>query len=488
MKNSKQYFLPVEDVNEDKATIVKLFFNSGDKVKKGEEIYSFETTKVAMSIEAASDGFIYFFASEGQELEFGSLICEISQEKKLIKNKPSKIIENKEKDIKPTRKATLFAQKYNLDINKLGLKGLVKEKDLYPFIKKNSEHIFLEKCLELDLKNKFIQQLLNNEELRNLSSDEKIKKYRENGYKIGKNVKISKGAILIGNKIEIGDDVYIGKYTTIESPHILIGSKTNIEENCEIVGSSIKIGEYNKISKMVYVDISGGRFPDSELITGRGCLISYGCYINICRRVDIGNNVALSPKAMIYTHSYWQSVLDGYNANFGPVKFHDSSWLGSMAQVLPNVEIGSGSIIMSNSVVVNNVEPFTMVGGVPSKVIKKKVNKEINQKVRQNTIEGLFIELPDWLYTQHFDIKKISSHQFTITYGRETKSCKLQIENDGQMESINIINESNPKNDKAMKQSTKFNFQKNTVSGFVGKIEFMVIEFFRRRGVRFYES
>ena len=41
MKNSKQYFLPVEDVNEDKATIVKLFFNSGDKVKKGEEIYSF---------------------------------------------------------------------------------------------------------------------------------------------------------------------------------------------------------------------------------------------------------------------------------------------------------------------------------------------------------------------------------------------------------------------------------------------------------------
>ena len=36
----------------------------------------------------------------------------------------------------------------------------------------------------------------------------------------------------------------------------------------------------------------------------------------------------------------------------------------------------------------------------------KKVNKEINQKVRQNTIEGLFIELPDWLYTQHFDIKK----------------------------------------------------------------------------------
>ena len=81
MKNSTQYFLPVEDVNEDKATIVKLFFNSGDKVKKGEEIYSFETTKVAMSIEAASDGFIYFFASEGQELEFGSLICEISRKK-----------------------------------------------------------------------------------------------------------------------------------------------------------------------------------------------------------------------------------------------------------------------------------------------------------------------------------------------------------------------------------------------------------------------
>jgi acetyltransferase-like isoleucine patch superfamily enzyme len=489
MATTNQYFLPTEDVNEEKATIVKFYFNPGDEVNKGDEIYSFETTKAVVSVEADNAGFIYFFASEGQELEYGSLVCEISKEKKLIGVKLDESYTRVyEKELQLTKKATLYAKKYNIDISKLGLEGLIKEKDLYPFIQKDSVQVVLERCQKLDLQKKFVQQLLNDESFRNLPSQNKIEKYRENGHKIGKNVQISKGTILIGNRIEIGNDVSIGKYTTIESPYIRIGRNTTIEDSCEIVGSVINIGDYNKISKMVNVDISGGRFPDSELITGKGCLIAYGCYINICRRVEIGNNVALSPKSMVYTHSYWQSILEGYSANFGPVKFHDNSWLGSMAQVLPNVDVGVGSIIMSNSVAINNVAPFTMIGGVPAKIIKEKVNKKINKKDKQNIIQGLFSELPDWLYAQQFDIEKIDNHQFTVTYGIDTKSCMLQIENGGQLGSIHIINSSDRESNSEKEQSTKIDFQKDTVEGPVGKIEFMVIEFFRRRGIRFYEQ
>ena len=39
MSNIKQYYLPAEDVNDEKATVVKLFFDSGDKVKKNDLIY-----------------------------------------------------------------------------------------------------------------------------------------------------------------------------------------------------------------------------------------------------------------------------------------------------------------------------------------------------------------------------------------------------------------------------------------------------------------
>ena len=45
MSKINKYYLPAEDVNDEEATIVELYFKSGDEVKKGESIYSFETTK-----------------------------------------------------------------------------------------------------------------------------------------------------------------------------------------------------------------------------------------------------------------------------------------------------------------------------------------------------------------------------------------------------------------------------------------------------------
>ena len=41
---------------------------------------------------------------------------------------------------------------------------------------------------------------------------------------------------------------------------------------------------------------------------------------------------------------------------------------------------------MSNSVVINNVAPFTMIGGVPSKIIKEKVNKKVKQLARRSAL------------------------------------------------------------------------------------------------------
>ena len=50
MSNTKQYYLPAEDVNDEKAKISKIFVNSGEKVKKDDLIYSFETTKAVIDV------------------------------------------------------------------------------------------------------------------------------------------------------------------------------------------------------------------------------------------------------------------------------------------------------------------------------------------------------------------------------------------------------------------------------------------------------
>ncbi len=51
-------------------------------------------------------------------------------------------------------------------------------------------------------------------------------------------------------------------------------------------------------------------------------------------------------------------------------------WIGKDVMIMPGVMIEDGAIIAAKSVVVKDVEPFTIVGGNPAKVIKKRFSKE----------------------------------------------------------------------------------------------------------------
>ncbi|MDI6644110.1 MAG: acyltransferase [Methanobacteriaceae archaeon] len=55
-----------------------------------------------------------------------------------------------------------------------------------------------------------------------------------------------------------------------------------------------------------------------------------------------------------------------------PVKIGSDVWIGARVIIMPGVTIGDGSIIGANSVVTKDIDPYTIVGGVPAKFIKKR--------------------------------------------------------------------------------------------------------------------
>jgi virginiamycin A acetyltransferase len=71
---------------------------------------------------------------------------------------------------------------------------------------------------------------------------------------------------------------------------------------------------------------------------------------------------------------------------------------------MPGVKIGDGAIIATNSTVARNVEPYTIYGGNPSKLIKKRFNDE---KI------GLLLELQWW----NWDEDKIFNNLEMLTSG-----------------------------------------------------------------------
>ena len=57
----------------------------------------------------------------------------------------------------------------------------------------------------------------------------------------------------------------------------------------------------------------------------------------------------------------------------GMITVEDDVWIGMDAKILSGVKIGKGAIVAAGSVVTKNVEPYTIVGGVPAKFIKSRI-------------------------------------------------------------------------------------------------------------------
>lgn len=56
---------------------------------------------------------------------------------------------------------------------------------------------------------------------------------------------------------------------------------------------------------------------------------------------------------------------------YGKVIVKKNSWIGTGAIILPDVTIGEGAVVGAGAVVTKDVPPYTVVAGVPAKIIKK---------------------------------------------------------------------------------------------------------------------
>lgn len=65
------------------------------------------------------------------------------------------------------------------------------------------------------------------------------------------------------------------------------------------------------------------------------------------------------------------------------VSIGNDVWIGSDTLILAGVHIGDGAIVAAGAVVTNDVEPYTIVGGVPAKPIRKRFDDETIDRLRE---------------------------------------------------------------------------------------------------------
>lgn len=93
-------------------------------------------------------------------------------------------------------------------------------------------------------------------------------------------------------------------------------------------------------------------------------------------RIVIGNNVQIGPNSVLRASNHefkdLHKPISQQGHQPGKIVIEDDVWLGSNVVVLPNVIIKRGSVVGAGAVVTKDVEPFSIVGGVPARLIAKR--------------------------------------------------------------------------------------------------------------------
>lgn len=127
----------------------------------------------------------------------------------------------------------------------------------------------------------------------------------------------------------------------------------------------MKLGE----TSLIYM---GAEIREPHKITiGKGTTIGHNCTLDGRGGLHIGNNVNFSSEVMVWTMQH-DPQCSYFGVESSPVVIEDYAWLSCRTILLPGVTVGEGAVVAAGAVVTKSVEPYTIVGGVPAKLIGKR--------------------------------------------------------------------------------------------------------------------
>lgn len=103
---------------------------------------------------------------------------------------------------------------------------------------------------------------------------------------------------------------------------------------------------------------------------GKNVVVNFACGFQDQGGIYIGDHVFIGPQVTLTTINHSIKLAERRNMKMLPIKICNDVWIGAKATILQGVTIGEGAIIAAGSIVTKDVPSFSIVAGVPAKVIK----------------------------------------------------------------------------------------------------------------------
>ena len=111
-----------------------------------------------------------------------------------------------------------------------------------------------------------------------------------------------------------------------------------------------------------------------KLKIGKGTIVGDNALLDARSGLTLGENVNISSNVSLYTyqHDHRDPYFRCTSDNTKPIAISNRAWLGSNVIVLPGVNIGEGAVCCAGCVVTKDVEPYTVVAGIPAKKVNER--------------------------------------------------------------------------------------------------------------------
>ena len=148
------------------------------------------------------------------------------------------------------------------------------------------------------------------------------------------------------------------------------GENLKIAENVKIMQPElVSIGDNVEFYYGVYIQPCG-----KEVTIGSGT--HFAPYGVLYGPLEVGENCAIAAHVVLasvqHTHIDVDTPFVKQPVDQRKITIEDNVWIGANAVITPGITIGTGSIIGAGAVVTKDVEPYSVMGGVPAKLIRKR--------------------------------------------------------------------------------------------------------------------
>lgn len=157
--------------------------------------------------------------------------------------------------------------------------------------------------------------------------------------------------------------------------------------------------------------INGKASVSRDLIAGAHSFVNLGCRIG--PKVIMGKYVMLGPNVSIIggDHQFDQPgvpIIFSGRPKMPTTVLEDDCWLGFGVTVIAGVRIGRGAIVAAGAVVTKDVEPYSIVGGVPAQPISQRFKTD---KARQAHDRMLEKPLYEGTYCKPYSLEELTQAQ-----------------------------------------------------------------------------